>query len=256
VRLPVRVGFGGGGNALSFPIPSPYFPEPITVPGNVNDSGYRKVVWFSRTAALVALTLLAGIAGATVFWMEPGRIEWLLSIGPERIWLISLGSFVLLAFGRKAPMAIQLPLFTIFGLGVSATFALWAPAVAEDFPDFAKGLGWTFASGWVGLVLYNVIAARDYSFLGQYVLVWLATVISTTIYTLLSDVVFSLAFASLVVFSVALYYFVYDMSMILRRRTPTQVFEGALDLYLDTLNFVGYPVRVMRMPRGLRRPRD
>jgi hypothetical protein len=241
---------------MSFPIPSPYFPEPITVPGNVNDSGYRVVVWFSRVTALVGLALLAGIACATIYWMAPERVEWLLTVGPERIWGISLCSFVLLALARKAPIAIQLPLFTVFALGVSATFALWAPAIAEDFPDFAKSLGWTFASGWTGLVLYNVISARDYSFLGQYVLVWLVTVVSTSVYTLLSEIVFSLAFASLVVFSVALYYFVYDLSMILRRRRPTQAMEGALDVYRDTLNFVGYPVRVMRMPRGLRRPRD
>lgn len=241
---------------MSFPIPSPYFPEPITVPGNVNDSGYREVVRFSRVTALTGLLLLAWIVAAATYWMAPHRIEWLLTIGPERIWLFSLGSFVLLALARKAPVAIQLPLFTVFGLGVSATFALWAPAIAEDFPDFAKSLGWTFASGWAGLVLYNCFAARDYSFLGQYVLVWLATVASTTAFTLLSDTVFSLAFASLVVFSVALYYFVYDLSMILRRRRPGQALYGALDLYRDALNFVGFPVRVMRMPRGLRRTRE
>jgi hypothetical protein len=87
-------------------------------------------------------------------------------------------------------------------------------------------------------------------------LVWLATVVSTAVYTVMSDIVFSLAFASLVVFSAALYYFVYDLSMILKRRTPAQTLHGALDLFRDTLNFVGYPVRVMRMPRGLRRNRE
>jgi hypothetical protein len=256
LRLLFCIGFGGGGSGLSFPIPSPYFPEPIMVAGNVGDAGYRQVVRFSRVTALIALLLTGCLVALVAFWMEPSRIEWLLGLGPERIWMVALSSFVMLAFARRAPLILQLPLFTLFAFGASATFALWAPTIVEDFPDFAKALGWTFASGWVGLVLFNLAAFRDYSFLGQYILVWLATVVSTAVYTVLSAIVFSLAFASLVVFSAALYYFVYDLSMILKRRTPSQTLHGALDLYRDTLNFVGYPVRVMRMPRGLRRPRD
>ncbi|MEO7453287.1 MAG: Bax inhibitor-1 family protein [Fimbriimonadales bacterium] len=241
---------------MSFPIPSPYFPEPIRIAGNVEDAGYRHVVRFSRVTALTALLLMAVMVAAVAFWMEPARTEWPLSLGPERIWLAALCSFILLAFARRSPLIIQLPLFALFAFGVSATFALWAPTIAEDFPDFAKALGWTFASGWAALVLFNLAAWRDYSFLGQYLLVWLATVLSTTVFTVMSDIVFSLAFASLVVFSAALYYFVYDLSMILKRRAPEQTLQGALDLYRDTLNFVGYPVRVMRMPRGLRRNRE
>ena len=241
---------------VSFPIPSPYFPEPVTVAGNVGDSGYWEVVRFSRKAAVLNLVSVAAIALLTYLWLEPNRTEWLLEVGPERIWATTILSFVGLALARVFPLGIQLALFAVFALGSSATVALWVPTIIEDFPDFAKALGWTFASGWVGLLLYNLIARRDYSFLGEYVLVWLATVVSTAVYTWLSDIVLSLAFASLVVFSAALFYYLYDLSMVLKRRRPSQWIHGALDLYRDALNFVGFPVRVMRMPRGVRRMRD
>src|SRR5687768_8293226 len=227
----------------------------MTVPGNVNDSGYESVIKFARSTALLQLLTVALGVALTLFWMAPERTEWLLELTPERIWLACVVSFVLLALARSLPLSIQLPLFSVFLLSATAAATLWAPTIAEDFPDFAKALGCTLSAGWFGLFAYNLLAKRDYSFLGMYALVWLATVLATIVYTILSDIVFSLAFASLVVFSLALYYYVYDLSMILRRRRPGQVVEGALDLYRDALNFVGFPVRVMRMPRGLRRTR-
>jgi hypothetical protein len=86
-------------------------------------------------------------------------------------------------------------------------------------------------------------------------MVWVFAAVATLVYTWLSDVVISLASASFIVFSLALYYYLYDLSMILRRRLPAETVAGSLDLYRDALNFVGFPVRVMRRPRGLRRNR-
>jgi FtsH-binding integral membrane protein len=240
---------------MSVPIPSPYFPEPITVQGNVADAGYRTVVQYSRTVAMGHLLSVAALVALAVGWMEPQPIEWLLSVGAETVWVSTLVSFCLLAFGRHWPVPLQLLVFSVFSLGVSGTAALWAPVIVEDFPDFAKALGCTFASGWIGLVIYNIAARRDYSFFGQYVLVWLFTALTTLVYTWLSDIVISLASASFIVFSVALFCYLYDLSMILRRRLPKETVVGALDLYRDALNFVGFPVRVMRRPRGLRRNR-
>ncbi len=240
---------------MSVPIPSPYFPEPITVQGNVADAGYATVVRYSRTVALGHLLSVAILVALAFGWMEPQPIEWLLGVGAETVWTVTLASFALLAFGRHWPLALQLLVFGVFALGLSGTAALWAPVIVEDFPDFAKALGCTFASGWVGLVLYNLAASRDYSFFGQYVLVWLLTAVVTVVYTWLSDIVISLASASFIVFSLALYCYLYDLSMILRRRLPKETIAGSLDLYRDALNFVGFPVRVMRRPRGLRRNR-
>jgi FtsH-binding integral membrane protein len=188
--------------------------------------------------------------------MRPSSVEMLVNLGPERFWMAAVGGLVLLAWSRNAPLLVQLAAFLVFALGIGGTGALWAPVIVDDFPDFAKALGWTFASGWVGLLLYNLVAIRDYSFLGAYVLIWLSTAISLAIFTWLSDIVLSLAFASFIVLSGFLFYFMYDLSMILRRRRPSQVLAGALDLYRDALNFVGFPVRMMRMPRGVRRARQ
>jgi len=240
---------------MSVPIPSPYFPEPITVPGNVADAGYATVVRYARTVATGHLLSVVILVALTFVWMGPRPIEWLLNVGAETVWTITLASFVLLAFGRHWPLALQISAFGVFALGLSGTAALWAPVIVEDFPDFAKALGCTFASGWAGLALYNLLARRDYSFFGAYVLVWLLTAIVTLAYTWQSDIVISLAFASFTVFSAALFYYLYDLSMILRRRLPRETVAGSLDLYRDALNFVGFPVRVMRRPRGLRRTR-
>lgn len=240
---------------MSVPIPSPYFPEPITVQGNVADAGYETVVRYSRTVALSHLLSAVGLVALAFVWMEPQPIEWLLSLGAETVWMATLVSFALLAFGRHWPVILQLLVFITFSLGISGTAALWAPVILEDFPDFAKALGCTFASGWVGLVTYNAVSRRDYSFFGQYVMVWLFSAVVTLVFTWLSDVVISLASASFIVFSLALYYYLYDLSMILRRRLPKETVAGSLDLYRDALNFVGFPVRVMRRPRSLRRNR-
>ena len=179
----------------------------------------------------------------------------LVRLGPERFWISALGGLVLLALCRNGHLLVQIAAFLLFIIGIGGTGALWAPVIVDDFPDFAKALGWTFASGWISMLLYNLMAFRDYSFLGAYVLVWLSTAISLVVYTWLSDIVLSLAFASFMVFSLFLLYYIYDLSMILRRRRPNQLIAGAFDLYRDALNFVGFPVRMMRMPRGLSRTR-
>lgn len=240
---------------MSVPIPSPYFPEPITVPGNVADAGYACVVRYSRSVVLWNLASIALLVLLTIAWLRPQPIDWLLQIRPESAWLVTLTAFALLALGRHWPLWLQFVVFGVYALGISGTAALWAPVIVEDFPDFAMALGFTFVAGWVGLAAYNLCAIRDYSYFGQYVLVWLFTAVATLVFTWLTEVVLSLATASFTVFSLALFYYLYDLSMILRRRTPGERAAGALDLYRDALNFVGFPVRVMRRPRGLRRSR-
>jgi FtsH-binding integral membrane protein len=98
-----------------------------------------------------------------------------------------------------------------------------------------------------------LFAGRDYSFFGIYVLTLIFTALSLAVFTIATDIVMSQGFAIFVVVAGMLFFWVYDLAMILRRRKPKETIAAALDLYRDTLNFIGYPVRIMRMPRGRKR---
>ena len=43
-----------------------------------------------------------------------------------------------------------------------------------------------------------------------------------------------------------LFYYVYDLASILKRRRPNEILMAALDLHRDFLNFFSYSIRVIR----------
>lgn len=235
------------------PIPSPYFPEPITVPGNVAEANYRTIVRFVRRVAILNLCSMALIFIIVLLLMRPLADDLLVRLGAEATWLIAVGGLAALALLRHAAVPLQVIAFLFFSLFYAAIFAELAPFLADEFPDFVKTFAFTCLATWVGLVIYNLLAFRDYSLLGEFCLVSLFVAVALAVFTILTDVWFSQAFAAYVVLMSLLFYWIYDLAMILRRRTPRQMVPAALDLYRDLLNFVGFPVRMMRMPRRGRR---
>jgi hypothetical protein len=231
----------------------PLFPEPITVPGNVSDAGYFTVVGFLRRTSFFHLASIALIVLLTFLWLRLEPSELPTKMGAEGTWALSIIALVALALSRSGPVLVQTAAFILFAVSLSGLFAIWTPFVQDEFPDLAKALGWTLASAYVSLLAYNIIAVRDYSLIGCYCLVLFSTAISLIVFTIASDVWFSQALAVFVVQAGLLLYWIYDLAMVLRRRTPREFIPAALDLYRDTLNFVGFPIRVMRMPRRRRR---
>ncbi len=234
-------------------IPSPYFPEPIKVPNNVADGDYSSGVRFVRLIGLAHLVTLLGIAGLTALWVRIGAPDYLELGSLDVHWLTVAAFLALLAWSRRAPLALQAIVFVLFAVTFSAAFALWVPFLIQEFPDLCGGFLWALGSAWLGVALYNLLAGRDYSLVGEFVLAWLFTGISLIGFVLHGDIGGSQAFAIFVIVSGMLFYWVYDLAMILRRRTAKEPLAAVFDMYRDILNFVGYPVRVMRMQRRPKR---
>ncbi|HET6644340.1 MAG TPA: hypothetical protein VFG65_02465 [Fimbriimonadales bacterium] len=235
------------------PIPSPYFPEPITVPDNVADGPPPQRIRFVRDVGLLHLGSLLALFLLALFWLPAPRMDFLARLGADGILAATAGSLLLLAVLRSAPVFLQIPVILFFLFAASGAAALWAPFFADEFPDYAEGFLWAIGSSWFGLYVYTLFAGRDYSFFGIYVLTLIFTALSLAVFTIATDIVMSQGFAIFVVVAGMLFFWVYDLAMILRRRKPKETIAAALDLYRDTLNFIGYPVRIMRMPRGRKR---
>ena len=235
------------------PIPSPYFPEPIKVPNNVADGDYAAGVRFARLVGLAHLASLLGIVALTALWVRIGTPPFLERGNLDVHWLTVAALLALLAWSRRAPLILQGVIFLLFVLTFSAASALWVPYLWAEFPDLCSGFLWALGSAFIGVAAYNLFAGRDYSLVGEYVLAWLFTAISMTAFVLHRDATASEGFAIFVVVSGMLFYWVYDLAMVLRRRTASEPVAAVFDMYRDILNFVGYPIRVMRMQRRPKR---
>jgi hypothetical protein len=233
------------------PIPSPYFPEPITVPGNVAAGDYPTAVRFLRTTGLGHLLSLAAIVMLTISLRRLGFAAE--GLGSGAVWLMCLGSLIALAWLRHGPILIQALTFVTFALALAAGVAAEAPLVFDELYDFAFAFRLAFLSAWLGLVFYNLLAARDYSLVGQYVLVCCFAGASMVYFTLTTYLTGGQGFAVWVLVCGMVFYWVYDLAMISRRRRADEPLAAVFDLYRDVFNFVGFPLRMLRMPRGRRR---
>ncbi|MGI8923703.1 MAG: Bax inhibitor-1 family protein [Fimbriimonadales bacterium] len=199
--------------------------------------------------SLLSLVILISI------WVRPQGLDFLARLGVEGSWLLAIGSLAALASLRSAPAPLQFLVFLLFALSSTAAIALWTPFIADEFPDYATGFAWTVGSAWTGAALYHVFAGRDHSFVGGFMLTMIFTAVSLIVFTIVTDIIFSQAFAIFVVVAAMVFYWFYDLAMVLRRRKQGEVPAAVMDLYRDALNFVGFPIRVMRMPKGLKRIR-
>jgi hypothetical protein len=234
-------------------IPPPYFPEPITVPNNVADGKYARAVAFIRVVAVGNLLSLCLLAFVIRGWLDPAALRWLAQIDTEVTYLAAILSLVALAFLRKAHIAVQLVAFAVLLFAAGAALALWGAYLHDRFPVYTEVFVRTFVVAWIGALVYCSLAGRDFSFVGCFMLVGLLCLGYIIYAAIRTDVVFSEGMTMAVTLALTLFYWLYDMAMILRRRTHDEAALAILDLYRDLLNFVRYPIRVMRMPRTLRR---
>src|SRR5205814_1324215 len=119
--------------------------------------------------------------------------------------------------------------------------------------DLCSRFLWSLGSALIGVAAYNLLVGRDYSLVGEYVLAWIFMGISMAVYVLNRETTPSQGLAIFVVVSGMLFYWVYDLAMVLRRRTTAEPVAAVFDMYRDIVNFVGYPIRVMRMQRHPKR---
>lgn len=211
----------------------PYFPEPITVPGNVADAKHRVRVAFVRRVVgwhCVSMCLVLGLA----VLMRP-----VMSAGTSGFaFLVCL---IALTMVRRA--------FNGTRTDSTVSSILLLPTMFT----LSQLLRQLYERGWpvvilvpvvLSLGLYVLLCGNDLSYIGQFCLCAGATLITIAIATLaryftpwqgLEAALFSL---------VHLFYFVYDLSMLVKRRTNKEEFAAVADLFRDLLNFATYSVRV------------
>lgn len=231
------------------PIPSPYFPEPIRVPNNVADGDYRTSVRFVRTVGIAHLLSVAAVFLLTKLWRLPLLRQLMPELPTATYWLLFFAVLALLAVLRRAALGIQTIVFLLLALTLSAAIMRSTPFLQDDLPEYWRAFVWILGSAWFSMLIYHLAAGRDYSFVGAFFLVFAATTVSAIVYSFESDISLGETFAVLVLVSAAIFYWVYDLAMVVRRRTAQERFEAVFDLYRDLLNFAGYPMRVINMPR-------
>lgn len=228
-------------------------PEPITVPGSVADGDYATRVRFARFVGVCHLISLAALAGMVAIFMRPESRLYVDKIGFEAVLLFSASCLVVLAAVRHASVVWQ----TLFLIGFLISSAAWmGSALArghEIYPGFMETLGIGIATAWTSVLLYNLLCGRDYSFVGEFTLSLLAVFVFATLYAVRVKMALLEIAVVLGLCAIAVGYWTYDLAMILGRRTAAEKLQAVFDLYRDMLNFLWFPVRILRMPRRRRR---
>lgn len=233
---------------------APIFPEPVTVAGNAADQGHLVAVRYIRSVGTLHLLSLGLVVGALRFWLEPGVQAWLAStIDAELLFVLTIVLCFGLALSRERPAWAQSLILIATMSVVTAWGSLWASLMHDSFPLFVNTFAVAFLILAAAVLVYLWAAGRDLSLFGAFMLVWPVTCAFLVGTSVLTEMSFSEGLTLLVALTCMLFYWVYDIGMILRRRRPAEVIAGAVDLYRDVFNFVGFPIRFMRMPKTIRR---
>ncbi|MBS1723760.1 MAG: hypothetical protein JSS66_12495 [Armatimonadetes bacterium] len=211
----------------------PYFPEPLTVSENVSEAKHRprvafirKVVgWhFSTSAAVVAMALgfpmkmapewafigfLACLIGLTLVRraFDGGKTENILSTSALLPTLFFLSQWFEWLHRTGVPVVALVPV--VFGTG-----------------------------------LYALLCGNDFSYIGMFVLTGAFELVAVVTARVFGYFTPTSAWLGLVLGSAFLFYFSYDLSMLVKRRRFGEGAAAVADLYRDLLNFTTYTVRV------------
>lgn len=212
----------------------PYFPEPITVRGNVAAARYMVTLGFVRrtmlghfftvlavalTAAFVPATLDAS-AYATAF------VGGLLALTMLRRFLDGG------PIDNAASLILLVP--TLWALS-----GLMRTAMDAGHPVWIVGASYAVAT------VYGAVCGRDFSFVGQFMVTLFATVgILATLGLSQTTSWGEALFWSAAGLGYVLFY-VYDLAALLSRRRLGEEAAAVADLYRDLLNFTTYSVRIV-----------
>lgn len=207
----------------------PFFPEPIEAPGNVAGRSYDERLVFIRR--LSGLLLGMALLSTSVAVWAPMPIY-----GAYAAWAL-LGLAALHSLTRKIN-------------GLAWTGYLFAPAMAMAWGwtgAWLHGLGWptlVLPLTVAGAAIYVLVAGRDFSFVGQFVLGSFAMALGW-IALFEAGLLVGLQFGWGWILGVAfLGYLTYDQAMILKRRRPDEALASVCDLTSDLLNWISYGGRV------------
>lgn len=218
----------------------PIFPEQIVIPGNIADAAYTVRLGFIRRVVYLHLIPVALTAASSLYWLEPPFARW---------WMLWLGSLAVLSSLRAFTSPRSLALAAHWTALLLCCFTTGQFARELRYDGFATVLVVVAA---LAATLYAALCGRDFSFVGQFVMAWLAIILGAIALRVFSPLTGGEVVSGWVLATAWLFYFVYDLAALLtRRRSGDEVF-AVTDLVRDLLNFVTYPWRVVKHWRAIR----
>ncbi|MBV6458525.1 MAG: hypothetical protein HONBIEJF_01656 [Fimbriimonadaceae bacterium] len=218
----------------------PIFPEQIVIPGNIADASYMVRLGFIRRVVYLHLIPVVVTAASSLYWIEPPVARW---------WMLWLASLVVLsglrAYTAPRPLAVAVHWAAL--LVCCFTTGQFARELRYD--GFATVLLVVAA---LAATLYAALCGRDFSFVGQFVMAWLAIILGAVALRVFSAQTGPEIISGWVLATAWLFYFVYDLAALLTRRRSGEEVFAVTDLVRDLLNFVTYPWRVIKHWRTIR----
>ena len=212
-----------------------YIPEPLEVPGNVTEQPYPARLFFIRRVALLHLASLVIIAIMVhLSFPQMGLAMALICLGTCLTGL----DLVRIALRGKPTEA------KISTLCLPAVLIL----VAWGLREIELG-GWPVFPPLIGaccVVIYTVLAGRDFSFIGCALLSLIASSAAVAGFANLSHYDRERAAFALGKNAMFVIYWVYDLASLLARRRQGEELAAVVDLYRDVFNFFGYAVRMIK----------
>lgn len=221
----------------------------------VADSDFAARTRFVRFVALANLMSQVVPALLLVYWLAEGPNRYLAGMSTSGIFFAGTVSFVALAATRRAPAWVHIALLAATWFFGTAALTLALAPLGEAAPLFVKSCGWVMVAAWFAAFWYATLAGRDFSLLGVGTFAMGSASLMASGWALATELTWSEALTSAIVCFALVFYWVFDLAMILRRRRYGEEIQAAVDLYRDLLNFVGFPVRLLRIrKRSLREP--
>ncbi len=211
----------------------PYFPEPVSVSGNVTLEKHLVLVRFVKTVIFLGALAVGCIALLT--WLMPPILGLRLSALGLLGCLMALTLVRRLLDGGATENALSAILLGVtIGLGAQ---------VAQNLLEHGIPI-WAVAVSVLQAVIYSLFCGRDFSFSGLFFLGFLSQVALWTALVIAGWINQSTAWMGMGIGFLTLFYLAYDIAMILRRRRKTEVPAAVADLFRDLINFVTYSIRI------------
>jgi len=211
----------------------PYFPEPETVPGNAADTPYDVRLAFIKKVTWIHFWLCVVILLVGVYLPSPIPLK-------SAAWNAA-GCWLLLSALRNLHRSPLDRLFTPIAFVGFALMLAWTLQLVNPTYDAFLVLGTPIAFA----AAYTAFCGRDYSFMGNFMISGIATVLFLVgLFKLKGEAWPSLGIQIAVSLGV-LFFYVYDLASLLQRRRLSEGFLAAVDIFRDVLNFLTYGFRVI-----------
>lgn len=214
-------------------LPDNPFPEPYTVPNCVDDQPYGEKIRFIKRTLVGHLATIFAIAFSATYLRIPLSDPQLLAT----LFAILL-AMTALRLTIKAGKAEQLGSVILLLLAIPLLGQVCRDIHYAGYPI----LNLLFAATLTGI--YTLLAGRDFSFPGMVTVCSLGLIPILLILRAQGVPTMETPIFAWMTGTIYLAYVAYNLSMILKRRTPSEVPTAIADFYRDALNFLTYPVRV------------